>query len=511
MVLVATGLARLVSSGAVDVDVVRFCGLGLGALLVRAASGVVAAHGQARLSSDVGAELRLRVLGGWLRCNPLLRSRQTDHGHANEVGVFGLTEGVHVLEQGFSVGLIGTLRSTLQIVPLVVLLVVLEARLAVLAVIAMGTFALLLRGIRRQLSRAQRNALDGSEALVLAADEAIEHADVWRVFGAEKKASERIAAIGKEMGKRASRVAALGAASSGLNEVLAGIVLVALVALARAGMLGDVRIDRLLPFVVTFFLAYKPLRDLAESQLALSRARAAWTKLAPIVHAEGEASEGRTFDLAPLDIDVVLARGNAGHVHERIAPGSIVVVRGPIGIGKTTLFRVLLGLERAERGEVRYAGRLLDAPAGRARPFAWVPQESPILADTLEANVQLASEDADVRAIMDLLGGERVHADVRDARIGPKEISGGERQIVSIARALATDRPVLLMDEPTSGLDARAQAIVLSAIASLRGTRSVIIATHRPEPIAIADRVIDLEGSPRESRSQPRSKHAALG
>jgi ABC-type multidrug transport system fused ATPase/permease subunit len=405
------------------------------------------------------------------------------------------------------------MRAALQIAPLALLLVWLEPRLAAVGVLALGSFSFVVRGIRKRLSRAQARALEGSEELVLAADEAVRHADVWKVFGAEEKAKMRLASIGRKMGDRAARVAALGAASSGLNEVLAGIVLVALVVAARAGWLGDVRIDRLLPFVVTFFLAYKPLRDLAESQLALSRARAAWTILGPIVHGQGsDPPPTRDFVLAPLEVDVLLPRGASKRVSLRIPPGHIVVVRGPTGIGKTTLLRVLLGLEAPREGSIRYDGQMLDAPAGRARPFAWVPQEAPILADSLDANVRLGSDAADVSAVLEAIGAAHLHDDVKGARLGPSALSGGERQLVAIARALATDRPVLLLDEPTSGLDAHAQAMVLSAIETLRGKRSVLVVTHRPEPLAIADDVIDLTAaSPRVFAGQRRSTHALPG
>jgi ABC-type bacteriocin/lantibiotic exporter with double-glycine peptidase domain len=75
---------------------------------------------------------------------------------------------------------------------------------------------------------------------------------------------------------------------------------------------------------------------------------------------------------------------------------------------------------------------------------------------------------------------------------GGPELSGGERQWVAIARALATGLPVLLLDEPTSGLDPASQQRVLEALAAVRGKRTVLLVTHRPEPLAIADRVIRL-------------------
>ena len=82
-------------------------------------------------------------------------------------------------------------------------------------------------------------------------------------------------------------------------------------------------------------------------------------------------------------------------------------------------------------------------------------------------------------------------------------MSGGEAKQIAIARALAMNKAVLLLEEPTSGLDDRAQAAVLAAIERLRGKRTVLLVTHRPEPIAIADEVIDLTAQSAERAEAP--------
>jgi ABC-type transport system involved in cytochrome bd biosynthesis fused ATPase/permease subunit len=87
--------------------------------------------------------------------------------------------------------------------------------------------------------------------------------------------------------------------------------------------------------------------------------------------------------------------------------------------------------------------------------------------------------------LVDDLGTERLG-------VGGRAVSGGERQWIALARAIATGQPVLLLDEPTTGLDPEAEALVLLAIARLRGERSVLLVTHRPEPLVIADRVVRL-------------------
>jgi ABC-type bacteriocin/lantibiotic exporter with double-glycine peptidase domain len=208
-----------------------------------------------------------------------------------------------------------------------------------------------------------------------------------------------------------------------------------------------------------------------------------------------------------------LPRGSGDPRSLSVEAGKIVAILGPSGAGKTTLLRTLLGLEEPLGGDIRYGGASIhDAPPGPERPFAWVPQDSPLLADTLAANVSLglgategevqglgakepgdgAGPDSALVETLRELGAAHLVEGLGNDRLGAggRAVSGGERQWIAIARALATKKPVLLLDEPTSGLDPDAQALVLSSIARLRGQRSIVLVTHRPEPLAIADTVV---------------------
>ena len=499
--------------------------MGLGVVFVKGAAGAYATFVQARVAGEVGSELRLELLDALLAIHRLHRPRHDDHG--SNVGgtaqaVLSLTDRVREVEAGLEQGFLGGARATAQLAPIAALLVVLSGRLAVAAVLVLVAFGALLGRVRAGYRRATQRAARAREHLLEAADEAVRHADLWVTYGAEAKARGLVRRLGEAIAAGAARLQVRSGILSSANEVLGAAALVVAIAASRAGLPGasartagrscslrspsSLRIAR---------SGRSPTRA-----SAMSRAQGAYEDLRRVID-EGAATRStapaavrldasgapaRSWSPGPLELrSLRLARGpsasgDAPPLTLRIEAGTIAVLAGPTGVGKTTLLRTLLGLERAASGHILFDGEPLgDAPAGPVgRPFAWVPQDAPVLADTLAANIALGAPDADAvdaMAALEALGAAHLVPALRAERLGAggRVVSGGERQWIALARAIATRQPVLLLDEPTSGLDPASQQRVLTAIARLRGKRTVLLVTHRPEPLAIADVVVRLD------------------
>ncbi|HUI99626.1 MAG TPA: ABC transporter ATP-binding protein [Usitatibacter sp.] len=185
-----------------------------------------------------------------------------------------------------------------------------------------------------------------------------------------------------------------------------------------------------------------------------------------------------------------------------VGAGEVVCILGPNGSGKTTLLRTLLGVLAPLGGTLALDGRpLAQWPAReRARRLAYVPQAAESYFDfsVLEmvemgrtAHRGVFSRPASVDLQRSLAALERLGIERLAAR-PIHRVSGGERQLTLIARALATEATHILMDEPAANLDFGNQALVLDEIARLRGSgASVVFSTHHPDhALAIADRVV---------------------
>jgi NitT/TauT family transport system ATP-binding protein len=183
-----------------------------------------------------------------------------------------------------------------------------------------------------------------------------------------------------------------------------------------------------------------------------------------------------------------------------VADGEFVCLVGPSGCGKTTLFRLIAGLEPATTGEVRIHGQPVDGP-GIDRGMVF--QEYNLFPwRTVAENVRFGLDRpacdctdcaARVAELVDLVGLEGFE----DAY--PKELSGGMKQRVAVARALAVDPDVLLMDEPFGSIDAQTRGRLQRELLRIwQDTRkTVLFVTHEvDEAVQLADRVVVMGANP---------------
>ncbi len=183
-----------------------------------------------------------------------------------------------------------------------------------------------------------------------------------------------------------------------------------------------------------------------------------------------------------------------------IEPGERVALAGPSGAGKTSLLALLLRLRDPSSGRI-LAGdldaALIDPESWRAQ-LAWLPQRPRLAAGRLRDALDPGQELDDRqlwRALEQASALPIVAALPQGLETGLGEqtpLSAGEIRRLALARALATDRPLLLLDEPTTHLDHESATAVVQSLAALPRDRTVIVATHDARLLPLADRVIEL-------------------
>ena len=173
--------------------------------------------------------------------------------------------------------------------------------------------------------------------------------------------------------------------------------------------------------------------------------------------------------------------------------GEKVVVRGQNGSGKSTILNVFLGILRNYGGNLTIDGKELSAvdPDSYRKLAAYAPQDPYLFKDTVLDNIRLANQNPDETMLRQLLKEYGI-SDIagREIKSGGYELSGGERQKISIIRAIIKDTPVVFLDEPENNLDISAMKTVKEWIR--HSDKTVIYVSHNPELIACADKEIRL-------------------
>lgn len=182
------------------------------------------------------------------------------------------------------------------------------------------------------------------------------------------------------------------------------------------------------------------------------------------------------------------------------SPGEIIGLVGPSGLGKTTTLKLLLGLLHPREGQVTVAsGGLSPEPVSTAtrRLFSYIPQGNTLFSGTIAENLRLLCPEASDQELERALRAACAWDFVQDLPEGMdtdtgdngQRFSEGQKQRISIARAILADTPVLLLDEATSALDVATERKVLHNIIRHDPTRTVVVTAHRPSVFAQCSRV----------------------
>lgn len=345
-----------------------------------------------------------------------------------------------------------------------------------------------------------------------------------RLFDARQRSLEELAALGESFRERTMKVLRLAFLNGAVLEFFTSVSIALSAVFLGFSLLGYLEFGfygagpELGAALFILLLApefYQPLRELGTHYHARAEALAAAMNIRQVLATLPEGAGGRggaspggsgpaALEFAGVHLAYRAGQPVLADCSLALAPGECVAVLGPSGAGKSSLLRLAAGIALPGAGALRVDGvplTELDLQAWREQ-IGWMDQHPPLLAASLATNLQVAcASPVAPEALWDALDfaglGDWARAlpEGLETPMGEagRWMSGGQLRRLALAR-LALRRPrLLLLDEPTASLDAGAEAFMVARLGELAAGCTTLLVTHRPAPLALAGRVLELE------------------
>jgi len=190
------------------------------------------------------------------------------------------------------------------------------------------------------------------------------------------------------------------------------------------------------------------------------------------------------------------------NVQLHIPAGQTVAFVGPSGAGKTTLFKLALGLYPPQAGEIRIGEKPISEAADDLHAYmSYVPQDPFLFSGTIRDNISIGKIGASEDEIVAAAKAAHAHPFIAelpqgyDTAVGERgiKLSGGQKQRIAIARAILRNAPILLLDEATSALDSESEAAIQLALKALMKDRTTLVIAHRLSTVMDADLIVVMD------------------
>jgi len=459
------------------------------------------------IGQGVANDLRLRAYHHLQRLSLSYYDRQ-------QVGTIlsTLTADVTTIQNFASQATVNIVVDMLIILGMVIVMFVLRWDFALIAVAVLPFLIIFVARVRKAIKKTITEVRKIQGDMVAAVQEGLQSMELVEAFEREdiqERQLARISRLSMEAALKARRVRALLAPIISLPIAVCTALVIwhgTSLILRHAMTLGTLT-------VFTAYLArfFRPVQDLSGQADIFAQASVAAQRVQAILGAEAIIPE------RPDAVDPPPFRGEIGYqgvvfgydkaddpvlrnVNFTVTPGKMIGVVGETGSGKSTMVSLIPRFYDADAGTITIDGTDIRSYKlhGLRRQIGFVLQDTVLFRGTLGDNIALgrpgATDDEIVRAAKAAMADEFI-TDLPhgyDTTVGDRGVtlSGGQRQLIGIARALIRDNPILILDEPTASLDAESEQVVIEALKRLMTGRTVICIAHRLTTIRDADTII---------------------
>ena len=425
--------------------------------------------------------------------------------------ISNLTFDVSMITNLLTNALLNLFKDGLTLIGLLSVMFYQNWKLSLIAIIMIPLASAMARSLGKRVGKVTTEATEKSALLTTYLIEIFKNHKLIKIFQTEEYENSRAKKYINELKEKSKKIGIIFVRATPIMETLTGIMIAILIFYSGKLIIkNEIDINNFFSFLAAMMLAYQPVRSLATLNIGVNQGLAAAKRILPIVDNKNyikDNKDDKSLELTKGNIEFkkvsfkyVNTEGSTlKSIDLKIEGGKMTALVGHSGAGKSTIMNLIPRFYDRIAGDIFIDGSSIynKKIASLRKNISLVTQDTTLFDDTIKNNISYANQKVSEKNIIEAaklsFADEFINKlpNKYDTIIGENgvRLSGGEKQRLSIARAMLKDSKIILLDEATSSLDAETESKIQKAINLLTKNRTTLVIAHRLSTILNSDKI----------------------
>ena len=437
-----------------------------------------------------------------------------DNKHSGKF-ITNLTNDVNMITNLISTAILNLFKDSLTLIGLLCVMFYQNWKLSLIAIIMIPLASAAARTLGKRMGKVTNEQMSKAGVLTSYLIEIFKNHKLMKIFQKEESEKRRASKYINNLKEATKKINIVFVRASPIMEVLTGIMIAFLIFVsAKLIASNELEVSNFFSFLAAMMLAYQPVRSLATLNISVQQGLSGAKRVLPIIDdipkiKEKDSAKTMIVNDGSINFDnvkfnyVESQKGILKSVNLEIPGKKMTALVGHSGAGKSTILNLIPRFYNADSGDIRIDEQsIYDSTIHSLREnISLVSQDTTLFDDTIRNNIAYAYSDAKEEEILEAAKYSFAQEFIEklpnkyDTLIGENGIrlSGGEKQRLSIARAILKKSPIILLDEATSSLDAETEDKIQKAINFLTKGRTTVVIAHRLSTILNSDKIYVID------------------